>query len=101
MTARGAWVLHEADRASPLTFHLPDGSDATLGRGDEAGLRVDRPLVSRRHCRVIAHPDGRLEVVDLDSTNGTFVNGRRVARAWLGPGDRLTVGRVAFRVTRV
>jgi pSer/pThr/pTyr-binding forkhead associated (FHA) protein len=41
-----------------------------------------------------------LVVEDLRSTNGTFVNGRRVERAALGDGDRLTVGRIDFAVSR-
>jgi len=41
-----------------------------------------------------------LEVEDLSSTNGTFVNGRRVKKAHLGHGDRLRVGRVELTVER-
>jgi pSer/pThr/pTyr-binding forkhead associated (FHA) protein len=43
---------------------------------------------------------GELEVEDLDSTNGTFVNDQRVRRATLNAGDRLRVGRVELAVTR-
>jgi len=50
--------------------------------------------VSRVHCRLTALANGELEVRDLDSTNGTFVNGDRIENALLSPGDRLQVGRV-------
>ncbi len=56
-------------------------------------------MVSRVHCRLTAGA-ADLEVVDLDSTNGTFVNGARVDRALLKSGDRLGVGKVEFVVSR-
>jgi pSer/pThr/pTyr-binding forkhead associated (FHA) protein len=46
------------------------------------------------HCRLTVLPGGELEVTDLESTNGTFVNGTRVETARLAPGDTLKVGRV-------
>ena len=42
-----------------------------------------------------------VEVTDLDSTNGTYVNGQRVTRALLKDGDQLGIGRVTFTVSRV
>ena len=53
-----------------------------------ADFVVDAALVSRLHCRITAAADN-LEVVDLKSTNGTFVNGKRVQKAHLTDGDRL------------
>jgi predicted component of type VI protein secretion system len=100
VNAGGHWVLHGAGADPDLAFHLSAGTENLLGRAGDADLVVDRPLVSRRHCRLIAHADGALEVEDLESTNGTFVNGRRVKRARLEAGDRLTVGRVDLWVTR-
>jgi pSer/pThr/pTyr-binding forkhead associated (FHA) protein len=55
--------------------------------------------VSRLHCQITAGAT-ELEVVDLDSTNGTFVNGQRVKRASMKEGDRLGVGRVELLVAR-
>jgi pSer/pThr/pTyr-binding forkhead associated (FHA) protein len=52
--------------------------------------------VSRLHCRLTADRSDQLIVEDLDSTNGTIVNGRRVKRSLLRAGDRLKVGRVEF-----
>ena len=60
---------------------------------------VDAALVSRLHCRLTATRDS-LQVKDLDSTNGTFVNGRRVETAELKDGDRLGVGRLELIVSR-
>jgi pSer/pThr/pTyr-binding forkhead associated (FHA) protein len=53
--------------------------------------------VSRIHCRLTATDDA-LEVVDLSSTNGTFVNDQRVRKAVLSAGDRLRIGRVELTV---
>jgi pSer/pThr/pTyr-binding forkhead associated (FHA) protein len=52
------------------------------------------------HCRLTVSADGDLEVRDLDSTNGTFVNGERVQQAQLSDGDRIQVGRLELLVTR-
>jgi len=62
-----------------------------LGRSREAGVRIDDANVSRSHAEVARDGDGYW-VVDLRSTNGTFLNEERVERAPLHDGDRITVG---------
>lgn len=96
------WVLRSTPESEgpPRTFRLANGATRTIGRAVRADFILDVVMVSRLHCRVTASRDGHLEVVDLDSTNGTFVNGRRVDKAKLGPGDRLKVGRVELMVTK-
>jgi pSer/pThr/pTyr-binding forkhead associated (FHA) protein len=95
------WVLRTGDGAEPpLTFRILPGSVKTIGRATRADFVVDAALVSRLHCRLTAGA-AELEVVDLDSTNGTFVNGERAARARLTDGDRLGVGRVELIVDHV
>ena len=92
------WVLKTADDADPsLTFRILPGSIKTVGRAARADFVVDAGLVSRLHCRLTAGATD-LEVVDLESTNGTFVNGERTPRATLKSGDRLGVGRVELIV---
>ncbi len=92
------WILQSSETDSPpFTFRLSPGSIKTIGRSSGAELIVDAALVSRLHCRVEAH-DETLEVIDLESTNGISVNGERVSRAHLIPGDRLKVGRVELQV---
>jgi pSer/pThr/pTyr-binding forkhead associated (FHA) protein len=66
-----------------------------LGRGDEADLRINDPGISRRHAEIqISSEDGRMtvSVVDLGSTNGTSVDGRRVQQALLHDGARIVLG---------
>jgi pSer/pThr/pTyr-binding forkhead associated (FHA) protein len=87
------WILETDDpSATPHKFRLPAGSVKTIGRSTGAEFIVDVALVSRLHCQLTASPDS-LDVKDLGSTNGTFVNGRRVRAAQLKDGDRLRVGR--------
>ena len=62
-----------------------------LGRSKEADLQVTDPNVSRRHAE-LRQEGTSFWIVDLDSTNGLEVNGRRVKRAKLDPGDSFTVG---------
>ncbi len=92
------WILQAGD--PKLTFRVMGAAVKTIGRATRADFIVQAPLVSRFHCRLTALENGGLEVQDLKSTNGTFVNDRRVARATLAPGDRLRVGRVDFQVLR-
>ncbi|MDQ7799884.1 MAG: FHA domain-containing protein [Armatimonadota bacterium] len=67
----------------------------TLGRSQTCDLVLADPGVSREHARVERGPDG-VEVVDLGSTNGTFVNGRKVTQCRLRHGDRLQLGGVVL-----
>jgi pSer/pThr/pTyr-binding forkhead associated (FHA) protein len=94
------WLLKTEDGADPaFTFRILPGNEKTIGRARRADFIVDADLVSRIHCRLAAGASG-LEVIDLASTNGTFVNGQRVDRAPLKDGDRLGLGRVELVVTR-
>jgi pSer/pThr/pTyr-binding forkhead associated (FHA) protein len=80
------------------TFRWPAVS--AIRRSTGADFILDVALVSRVHCRLSALPGGELEVHDLDSTNGTFVNDARIATTRLASGDRLRVGRVELVALR-
>ncbi len=67
------------------------GRRVLLGRSRECEIQLDDPNVSRRHAEV-RQEGASYWVVDLDSTNGIEINGRRLKRAKLEDGDRLTVG---------
>jgi pSer/pThr/pTyr-binding forkhead associated (FHA) protein len=94
------WILRTVDDSTETTFRILPGGVKTLGRATGADFILDAPLVSRVHCRLSALPDGTLEVHDLESTNGTYVNGARVHTGRLSPGDRLGVGRVELVALR-
>ena len=94
------WLLKTTEDAeAPFTFRILPGNIKTMGRSPGAEFVVDAAMVSRLHCRLTAGAT-ELEVVDLESTNGTFVNGERVTQAILKEGDTLGVGRVDLVVTR-
>jgi pSer/pThr/pTyr-binding forkhead associated (FHA) protein len=90
------WILHN----DTYTLRLPPGSVKTIGRTARADFLVTGALVSRLHCRLTADASDQLVVEDLESTNGTTVNGTTVARAILRDGDVLGVGRVELEVKR-
>ena len=95
------WTLRTLTDDQPeRIFRILPGGIRTVGRATGADFIVEAALVSRVHCRLTALDDGGLEVRDLESTNGTFVNGQRIDNARLSHGDRLQVGRVEMVVTR-
>lgn len=95
------WILRTTNDSEPeQTFRILAGGIRTIGRASGANFILDASLVSRVHCRVTVLPGGELEVRDLDSTNGTFVNGQRISVALLASGDRLQVGRVELIALR-
>jgi len=67
------------------------GNRVVLGRSREADIVLQDPNVSRRHAE-LRREDGGWQVVDLGSTNGIKVNGRRVDNQPLRPGDQITIG---------
>jgi pSer/pThr/pTyr-binding forkhead associated (FHA) protein len=94
------WILRtDAEGDESLTFRLRVGGVKTIGRAPRADFVVDAAMVSRVHCRLTAGRE-QIDLEDLESTNGTFVNGRRVERAALKEGDRLRVGRMELLVER-
>lgn len=88
------WILRTVGQPAEATFRVLPSSAKTIGRATGADFIIDEALVSRVHCRVQVNVSGDLDVTDLGSTNGTFINGTRVTTARLVPGDRLKVGRV-------
>jgi transcriptional regulator with GAF, ATPase, and Fis domain len=67
-----------------------------LGRDTSNQVEVGDPAISRKHCSVSEVSSGVFEIADLDSHNGTFVNGTKVTRKTLQHGDRIGVGSNEF-----
>ncbi|MHB8533785.1 MAG: FHA domain-containing protein [Solirubrobacteraceae bacterium] len=79
------------------TVVIPLGSEVVhIGRGLAAELHLDESSVSRRHAIVVPHGGGT-RILDDRSSNGTFVNGRRIQQAELRSGDVIVLGRVVLR----
>ncbi len=79
------------------SFELRDGSTLLVGRAANSDIPIFDPTISRRHAKLSSTAAG-LEVSDLGSSNGTFVNGERVDSATVRVGDEVTFGKVPFRV---
>ncbi|MDK0518716.1 FHA domain-containing protein [Streptomyces sp. ML-6] len=87
---------------SPTTFHqLALGRVMRIGRALENELVVSDLQVSRHHAEFHATPDGRFEIRDLGSHNGTYLNGQPLSKsgsALIGPNDIVGVGHSTFRL---
>jgi hypothetical protein len=73
----------------------------TVGRGASADLRINDPGISRTHAQFVITGSGpglRVKIVDLNSTNGILVDGRKVAEAELGDGSRIDIGKTQMLV---
>jgi hypothetical protein len=76
--------------------YVLDGPTAALGRSRDCECVLADPNVSRRHAELRRGPTGDWQIVDLESTNGVKVNGRRVDASRLSPGDEVTLGTTRF-----
>lgn len=63
-----------------------------LGRSSECDIVLSHPEVSSRHAVLVLHADGVVEIRDVGSKNGTYVNGQKVLQAYLNKGDKLQLG---------
>jgi hypothetical protein len=91
------------ERAAVLALERPDGSRVELreglsiGRAEENDLVVRDPRASRRHARIVGDGDG-WAIEDAGSSNGTFLNGKRIRRERLERGATVTIGDTPFQV---
>jgi Protein of unknown function (DUF3662)/FHA domain len=76
--------------------YVLEGPVVVLGRSRESDCVFRDPNISRRHAELRRGPTGDWQVVDLGSTNGVKVNGRRVDSSRLSPGDEVTLGTTRF-----
>lgn len=79
---------------------IPVGNELLIGRAASgAGTLGDDPEISRNHARISYGPGGQLQIEDLGSTNGTYVNSRRIGAATpLKPGDTVQMGKSTLQV---
>lgn len=69
----------------------------TVGRVEDNALQIAEPSVSSHHCEIIQRGTD-IVVRDLDSTNGSFINGEKITEAVLKPGQTLKLGQVDLRI---
>src|SRR3982751_5659833 len=94
--AVGALVSTRAVVSLDDRRYVLDGPRATIGRSKSAECVLADPNVSRRHAELRRAESGDWQIVDLGSTNGIKVNGRRVTSTRLNSGDQVTVGTTTF-----
>lgn len=80
----------------PWAFTLKPGS-MVIGRKEGVDLRIQMGKISREHCRISLGPHGAV-LRDLDSRNGTYLNGIKISEAKLKPGDLIKLGPIVFMV---
>jgi pSer/pThr/pTyr-binding forkhead associated (FHA) protein len=92
----GLRLIGENGTYAGREFPLPMGT-LTVGRAADNDVVFDDPSLSRKHSRLHRSP-GAIDVEDLGSSNGTYVNGRRVGRGNAGVGDTVRFGDLSFKV---
>ncbi len=76
-------------------LNLPE----TIGRSSELSICIDDESISRSHCQMLLGPDEDLQIRDLGSLNGTYVNGDRITKIQsLAPGDIVQLGSVVLSI---
>ncbi|MFI5639842.1 FtsK/SpoIIIE domain-containing protein [Streptomyces goshikiensis] len=97
----GTPQLHVVAGPDAGGVHLLHPGAVRIGRSADADVPLDDPDVSRAHCAVTVMPDGRVAVADLNSTNGTTLDGAAVGEraVALAPGALLRVGESTLRLT--
>jgi len=88
-------VLLKKD-GSTKNFAMPSVV-TVIGRREDCDLCIPLMIVSRKHCQLNVEND-KLNIRDLGSRNGTFINGKQIADSIINPGDRVQIGPVSFAV---
>ena len=88
------WLLGISGHNAGKTYHIGERT-VTMGRGSSNFVQVDDTRASRVQCQLLGGVDGAM-VRDMDSANGTFVNGEQVTEVMLNDGDELMVGSSTF-----
>lgn len=87
-----AYLIVVSGKTSAGKMFKLDRSELVIGRANEADIMLDDEGVSRKHAKVIVRGDGSVQLVDLNSTNGTFNNGEKVDVQALHDGDKIQIG---------
>ena len=89
------WMLVSLDESLPDTYALRDGV-VVVGNSRDCDIHIQSQFISRHHAQLV-NTDKGCVLGDLNSTNGTFVNARRITKRILRAGDVVTIGKHRFR----
>ncbi len=81
--------------------HTIDQFPFRIGRSRKSELTLKHHSVSRQHAELMKHPDGYIEIIDLESLNGVFVNNQKVEIVGLAEGDRIEIGDISLYFTLI
>jgi two-component system cell cycle response regulator len=87
-----AYLIVVSGKSSVGKMFKLDRSELVIGRATDADIMLDDDGVSRKHAKIVVRPDGTVQLVDLNSTNGTFSNGEKVDVQALRDGDKIQIG---------
>jgi len=88
-------LVAEKGKVLSRAFQLEDGQRVVLGRGEDVDVQILDAGLSRRHCSITRQGE-HFVIRDLNSRNGTYINGVRVKEAILNPGDKVQLGGLVF-----
>jgi diguanylate cyclase (GGDEF)-like protein len=89
-------LIYPAGNELGKRYELGGVAEVTIGRGADCDIQVDRDSVSRKHAKVTKVGSG-WQVVDLGSTNGSYVNDNQITEYGLRDGDLLKIGNAIFK----
>src|SRR6476659_6883358 len=85
-------VISAKSAAGVGRMYKLDRPETVMGRSADAVIQIEDDGISRKHAKLLLGPDGTFQLLDLGSTNGTYLNGQRIAVSRLEDGDKIQVG---------
>ncbi|MFH1435939.1 MAG: DUF4388 domain-containing protein [Pseudomonadota bacterium] len=82
-------------------YNIPQDGELFIGRGSDSEITIPEEMVSRKHAKLIVEDRGSVYIQDLNSTNGTFINGERIKKKKLGEGDRILIGTSVMKLVTI
>ncbi|PIU48476.1 MAG: hypothetical protein COS94_01925 [Candidatus Hydrogenedentes bacterium CG07_land_8_20_14_0_80_42_17] len=95
------WNIRITDRRGRAKVHTLGELPLIFGRDESLPIPIDDPQVSRHHCKIEECDDNSFRVLDMGSTNGTLLNGKKISRAVVGDGDRIKIGETILEFVKV
>ncbi|MBL4889551.1 MAG: FHA domain-containing protein [Candidatus Lindowbacteria bacterium] len=94
------WSLRITDPKGRATVHTVEDFPVVIGRDESLPIHSIDKQASRKHCKIEMDEDGTLRLSDLKSTNGTYLNGKKINRARIEDRDRIKIGESIIEVQK-